>query len=264
MPGILRKIFQKKSRTEAISRQAELRAAFPDFDANSVKLIETVEPYTMTSPERIESLRQSIQHLVRHGIEGDIIECGVWRGGSMMATALTLLQEGDVHRTLRLYDTFDGMSAAKYVDRDFLDHSAAGQLDQQDRDDPESIWCRSALSEVQQNMINTGYPAERLQFIKGKVEDTLPSNIPESIALLRLDTDWYESTRVCLEQLYPRLEPGGILIVDDYGHWKGCRKAVDEYFESHGIPLFLQRIDYTGRIAVKPDWKPASGRQRSA
>ena len=95
----------------------------------------------------------------------------------------------------------------------------------------------------------TGYPAERLHFVEGKVEDTIPEQAPERIALLRLDTDWYESTRHELEHLYPRLSPGGVLIIDDYGHWEGARQAVDEYFKGE---VYLHRIDYTGRLAIKP------------
>lgn len=83
------------------------------------------------------------------------------------------------------------------------------------------------------------------------MERTIPAGAPGEIAILRLDTDWYESTRHELEHLYPRLSPGGILIIDDYGHWRGSRKATDEYIEKHAAALFLGRIDYTGRIAVK-------------
>ena len=86
---------------------------------------------------------------------------------------------------------------------------------------------------------------------KGKVEDTLPKISPDEISILRLDTDWYESTRCELEVLFPKLSVGGVLIIDDYGHWQGCRKAVDEYFSKHGIRMFLQRIDYTGRVGIK-------------
>lgn len=91
-----------------------------------------------------------------------------------------------------------------------------------------------------------------LEFVIGPVEETLITKVPERIALLRLDTDWYESTRAELEYLYPRLVVGGVLIVDDYGHWKGARKAVDEYFAALGndAPL-LNRLDYTGRMAVR-------------
>jgi hypothetical protein len=110
----------------------------------------------------------------------------------------------------------------------------------------------SALDEVKHNLSSTGYPAEQMFFIKGKVEDTIPEQAPDRIALLRLDTDWYESTYHELLHLYPRLSPGGVLIIDDYGHWAGARKAVDKYIAEYNLKLFLHRIDYTGRICVKP------------
>jgi O-methyltransferase len=87
----------------------------------------------------------------------------------------------------------------------------------------------------------------------GKVEDTFPKDTPDKIAILRLDTDWYESTRHELIHLYPKLSIGGVLIIDDYGHWEGARKAVDEYINDNTLRILLNRIDYTGRIAVKMD-----------
>jgi predicted O-methyltransferase YrrM len=119
-------------------------------------------------------------------------------------------------------------------------------------DHDSALLAYSTLAEVQANMARTGFPAERTRFVQGDVGQTIPGEAPERIALLRLDTDWYESTRHELEHLYPRLQPGGVLIVDDYGHWAGAREAVDEYFAQHGIAILLNRIDYTGRIAVKP------------
>src|SRR5262249_25761216 len=113
----------------------------------------------------------------------------------------------------------------------------------------ELIWCYSGLDEVASNMRSTGYPDDLVHLVKGKVEETIPGAAPAQIAVLRLDTDWYESTRHELEHLYPRLAPGGVLIIDDYGYWAGARKAVDEYFQGS---LFLSRIDGTGRIAIKP------------
>jgi O-methyltransferase len=103
---------------------------------------------------------------------------------------------------------------------------------------------------VRATLLETGYPAERLHLHRGPVEETLPRQSPGPLALLRLDTDWYKSTLHELEHLYPLLAGGGILIIDDYGHWQGARRAVDEYF-ADSPPLLLNRIDYTGRIAVK-------------
>ena len=107
------------------------------------------------------------------------------------------------------------------------------------------------MEEVRERLVGTGYPPERLHLVPGMVEQTLPGEAPEKIALLRLDTDWYASTRHELEQLYPRLESGGVLIIDDYGHYEGARRAVDEYFERSGEPVLLSRIDFSGRLVVK-------------
>jgi hypothetical protein len=114
-----------------------------------------------------------------------------------------------------------------------------------------SDWCRSPLDEVRTNVGSTGYPKDLVHYVKGRVEETIPFQAPERISLLRLDTDWYESTRHELHHLFPRLVPGGVLIVDDYGYWKGCREAVDEYFASKRVAMLLHRIDRTCRVGVK-------------
>jgi hypothetical protein len=100
-------------------------------------------------------------------------------------------------------------------------------------------------------MAQVPYPPEKVHFIKGLVENTVPDNAPERISILRLDTDWYESTRHELEHLYPRLVSGGVLIIDDYGYWRGSTQAVDEFLEATRERLLLLRAS-TGRIAVKP------------
>jgi hypothetical protein len=130
--------------------------------------------------------------------------------------------------------------------------SARALMDTSDRADPESVWCVAPLEGVKIALSQTGYDSARMHFVKGRVEETVPAQAPERIAVLRLDTDWYESTRHELAHLYPRLVPGGVLVLDDYGHWQGARKAVDEFIRAHRLPLLLHRIDYTGRCAVKP------------
>ena len=223
----------------------------PDFDPATVELCRSVGPYTMTSPERIFALRQSVLHILKHNVPGDVVECGVWKGGSMMAVARTLLAGGDTTRNLHLFDTFEGMSSPTAADVNYRGETAPDLLSQSQNS---TDWIRACgpLDEVKENMAATGYPPDQVAYVKGRVEDTIPQYAPDRIALLRLDTDWYESTRHELDHLYPRLSPNGILIIDDYGHWTGAKKAVDEYLEELGIPLLLCRIDYTGRIAVKP------------
>jgi hypothetical protein len=232
------------------SATAVLEARLPDAKPQQIEIIASVAELTMTSPERILALCNAVQYLVRNNIDGDFVECGVWRGGSMAAVAKTLMQDHATERRLWMYDTFEGMSPPTEMDVDFLGQTAQHLMDVQDSADASSVWCCSPLEQVKLTMSQTGYPLEQVHFVEGKVEQTLQLHAPDRIALLRLDTDWYESTRCELEHLFPRLFPGGVLIIDDYGHWDGCRRAVDEYFEKNQIPMLLNRIDYTGRIGI--------------
>ena len=222
----------------------------PDFDTATQDLCRYVRPFTMTSAERIFALRQAVMHVIQHGIPGDIVECGVWKGGSMMAVARTLKELRATDRNLHLFDTFDGMPTPGEEDVNLSDESAA-ELMSKSAKESGVVWAYGALEEVKRNLLSTGYPAERIFFVKGKVEETIPMSAPAQIALLRLDTDWYESTYHELVHLYPRLSSGGVLIIDDYGHWKGARRAVDAYISEQKLRLLLNRIDYTGRICVK-------------
>jgi hypothetical protein len=225
----------------------------PDFENIHSTIIEKVRPYTMTSPERLYGLIESVQYVVKNNISGALVECGVWKGGSMMAIAETLLALGIRDRELYLYDTFEGMTAPTEEDVDQLNRDAASQLKQDASKKSESVvWACSGLDEVKQNIARTGYPADKIHFIQGDILKTIPAHMPGTTALLRLDTDWYESTKHEMEHLYPLLVPKGILIIDDYGFWKGSKKAVDEYLQQHQIPLMLHRMDETGRSAVKP------------
>lgn len=223
-----------------------------DFNTELRSILAEVKPYTMTLPERVFANHEAVKYITEHGIEGAITECGVWRGGSTMAMLYTLLNRQVTNRDIYLYDTFEGMSEPGEADRAYSGDAASTLLEKSDRNDPRSVWCYADLEDVQRNILSTGYPADRIQFVKGKVEDTIPSTIPEKIALLRLDTDWYESTLHELEHLYPRLQSGGVLLIDDYGHWQGAKKAVDEYIRDHKLRLLLCRTDYSGRMAVKP------------
>jgi O-methyltransferase len=233
-----------------LARPADREAQdLADLSADDRRIVSRVAPFTMTSTERRASLIGAVDHVVRHRIEGAVVECGVWRGGSMMAVALALLARGDPSRELYLHDTFEGMSEPTDLDRGPGGESARAQLDRAARD--EAVWAVAGLEDVQANLASTGYPRERVHLVRGKVEDTIPSTLPGAIALLRLDTDWYESTRHELEHLYPLLAPHGVLIIDDYGHWQGARRAVDEYFAASDEPVFLHRVDYTARLVIK-------------
>jgi O-methyltransferase len=222
-----------------------------DLSAADRAIVSQVDAFTMTSLERRASLLGAVDHVVRHGVPGDIVECGVWRGGSMMLVALVLMARGDTSRDLYLFDTFEGMSAPTGADRTPNGEAAEAQLLRADKAHP--LWAVAGIDDVRANLAATGYPAHKVHFVKGKVEDTIPSAapLPACIALLRLDTDWYESTRHELKHLYPLLTRHGVLVIDDYGHWQGARQAVDEYFADAAEPVFLHRVDYTARLLVK-------------
>jgi hypothetical protein len=224
----------------------------PEYDDDLAATFRAVRRHTLTSAARVASLCDSVEYLVRNDIEGDIAECGVWKGGSMMAAALTLLRLGDTSRHLYLYDTYEGMTEPTAEDVSspydgYSPHKRWKRITSRG-----GRWAGVAVPEVQAAIESTGYPKDKIHCIAGKVEDTIPEQSPPGpIALLRLDTDWYESTRHELEHLYPALVDGGVLIIDDYGHYEGARKAVDEYFARTGQAVLLNRIDYTGRVAVK-------------
>ena len=190
------------------------------------------------------ALYKATQYIVESNIPGDMVECGVWKGGSSMLCALTLKALEEMQRNIYMYDTYSGMTQPTEKDIDFKGAKAIDKWKDFNK------WCAIPLEKVRETMYSTGYPTKHIQFIKGKVEDTIPGIMPEKIALLRLDTDWYESTYHGLLHLYPRLSPGGILIIDDYGHFKGAREAVDKYITENNIKILLNRIDYTGRIGI--------------
>jgi O-methyltransferase len=215
----------------------------PDFDVRTIATIRSVKPYTLTSSESLEALCSSVRYIIHNHIPGSFVECGVWKGGSVMAMIYTLKELGVADRSIYLYDTFEGMTEPTSNDIDLNGIPAKELMAGYD-------WVRVGINEVQQNILSLGYPADKIHFIQGKVEDTLPRHAPAQLALLRLDTDWYESTLHELECLYPRMAKGGILIIDDYGHFQGARKAVDEYFEKEKIKIYLHRINYTVRAGV--------------
>lgn len=228
---------------------ASLRELNPDVTEREWAIYGTVRSFTMLSLERVLANIRAVDYVIANRIPGDIVECGVWRGGSSMAMALAL---GPERRKIWLYDTFAGMTDPTDADLSNQGDKASALLDaaRQYEDPTQSmVLAFASLPDVQTNLRQTGYPMDLVRFIEGPVEETIPANIPDGIALARIDTDWYESTKHELIHLYPRLAPNGILIIDDYGHWHGARQATDEYFEGK---LFLNRIDYTGRLGVKP------------
>jgi O-methyltransferase len=245
----LEKIAETLPRDQPAVKQTSKREFPDDFSDLDRAIITAVRPYTMTSNDKLHALIAATQYIHDHAIPGAIVECGVWRGGSMHAVARVLDAAGDYTRDLYLFDTFEGMPPPSDKDRR-LDGRPAAEL-MAANDQTKTVWAYASLEDVKAGFEKVPYPMEQIHYVQGKVEDTVPECAPDQIALLRLDTDWYESTRHELEHLYPRLAAGGVLIIDDYGWWQGSHDATDEFLRETRAQLLLVRAG-TGRIAVKP------------
>jgi O-methyltransferase len=233
-----------------------------DLPPHVVKIVEQVAPLSgssvlaQPSAERFAALCNAVDYIVEHDIPGSIVECGVYKGASMMVAALELSRLGCDDRDLYLFDTFSGMPFPSERDVTITGVSAMDMWRERRTARGAGRWAEASVEEVRRNMRSTGYNESRIHLVAGRVEETVPAFAPSEIALLRLDTDWYESTRHELIHLFPRLSVGGVLLVDDYGHWAGSREATEEYFRERNVRILLDRIDYTARIAVKQEVHP--------
>ena len=217
-----------------------------DKDRVFMDLFEQVKPYTMTSIEALFALYTSVNYVLDRQIPGDIVECGVWRGGSALLAALIMKARKVSDRKLYLYDTFQGMPTPTEFDVDKYGRTGFEMMEQYG---DEIGWCYASLEDVQAAFSVHNFDFE-IHFVQGDVIETLEKIKPEIISVLRLDTDWYESTALEFQLLYPRLSIGGVLIVDDYGCWAGSRKATDDYFREVPGPM-LTRIDKEVRLGIK-------------
>lgn len=223
---------------------------FDDVPAWQRSIIMRVRPYTMAGDLRTLSTIGVVEYIVRHDIQGGVVECGVWRGGQMMAAALTMLHLG-AKRDIYLFDTFSGMVKPEARDVDHLGEDAAKIYDAYLKKPVGARWCEAGIDDVRRNLEMTGYSSDHVHLVQGDVLATIPTQAPDKIAYLRLDTDWYASTAHELEHLYPRVSPRGVVAIDDYGHWRGARDATDEYIQKHGVVALMHRIDYSARQFVK-------------
>ena len=202
------------------------------------RLYRTVRPYTMSGNTRLRGLHAAVRRVTARGIPGDVVECGTARGGSAALMGLALKEAGAA-RTLWVFDTFEGIPAPTVADPD---HEIAALY---------TGAFRGGLEEVQDLFRRLGI-LDRAKLVKGLFQDTVPRSDVRAIAVLHLDGDWYDSVKVCLEHLYDRVSPGGVIQIDDYGHWQGARKAVDEFMAARHITVPLRYLDYTGRQLIKP------------
>ncbi|MEO7522874.1 MAG: TylF/MycF/NovP-related O-methyltransferase [Ferruginibacter sp.] len=252
MKKIIFKFIEKFGYTIA-RKKADPVTTCPDIkEAGFWETYNFCKPYSMAGAERMYALYNSVNYVLSANITGDFVECGVWRGGSAMMIAKILVDRNITDRNIYLYDTFEGMTAPTAADINIVGQDATAMLEQNELNKDSTIWCYADLEDVQRNMKSTGFSPQNMIYVKGKVEDTIPGTMPaKNIALLRLDTDWYESTKHELIHLFPKLQSKAVLIIDDYGHWEGCKKAVDEYLDENKIQILLDRVDYTCRVGVK-------------
>ncbi len=230
--------------------------SFPIVEAkeDEIDLLNSSAKYSMTSLARRWALMNSIKYIKNKKIDGDFVECGVWKGGNLIIFN-NLNKKYDLKKKIFGFDTFTGMSEPTIYDDNFLNINAKKEWENNKKDNNVNLSfnCYSSLDEVKNNIVSSSpeKTLENFNFIQGKVEDTLliEKNLPNKISILRLDTDWYESTKIELEILFPRLANGGVLIIDDYGQWKGSRKAVDEYFQNQSIVMHY--VDFSCRMVFK-------------
>jgi O-methyltransferase len=225
----------------------------PD-DRAYADIFDKIAQYTMTARDGLETtyaLFQAVKYITENNIPGDIAECGVWRGGSMMLIAHALQHFGDLSRQLYLYDTFAGMTEPDDIDVDF-DNRAMKPLWSKATGEGKVMGFGGYLAEVRENLRLTGYPEQQMNFIEGDVLRTIPATTPSRIALLRLDTDWYKSTLHELQHLYDLIVPHGVLIIDDYGWCRGARQATDEFFGARTFKPMMHRVDQGPRLMIKP------------
>jgi hypothetical protein len=252
LKAVLKILIKKllKARGFELHAISPVDSSFP-VEASSfhLEVITNAARYSMTGYTRMWALTQAFEHVQKNGVLGDYVECGVWRGGNLIL--LSALQESVYEsRTIYGFDTFTGMTAPASVDNDFRGSSATDLLASSEKiDGAHTIHAFASINLVQKNL--TENDAKNVKLVQGDVAQTLliEANLPSKISILRLDTDWYESTKLELEVLYPLLEPGGVLIIDDYGHYQGARKAVDEYFQN-GTP-WMHYVDYSCRLMIK-------------
>lgn len=240
---LLRSVQRRLGRSKVSLR---LEEQYPDIrERDFLAALELCRSVSMTSIERLYALYQAARYVASARVPGAFVECGVWKGGSVMMMVMALIGVGVFDRDIYLFDTFAGMPEATGKD---IDHTGQDMRTVM-RTNPG--WLKAGMDEVRANLAKTRYPTERFHLVPGNVLETVPQGAPETIALLRLDTDWHKSSQHELAHLFPRLSPRGVLIIDDYGHFRGVREAVDEFLAAQKERYLLQRVDYAARLLIK-------------
>jgi len=231
----------------------DIAVELTDIDVDLIKYVHASR-YSMASIPRLVNTLKACKYVVENKIPGDFVECGVWRGGNGILAKKTFQSLGSTKKVW-MFDTFEGMTAPTSVDVSSQSQTAAESQYVASQKETHNEWCYASLNDVKKNCTDSGLDMDELEFIQGDVFDTLRciEKLPDEISVLRLDTDWYESTKFELETLYPRLSQRGVLIIDDYGYWEGARKAVDEFFLKMPYKPLFNVVDSTGRSAIKSE-----------
>ena len=216
---------------------------------NKEELINKCVPYTMTNPKRLGVIYDCVELISIMELDGAFVEAGVYKGGSSMMIAYTAKAK-ELNNPLYMLDTYEGMPKPEKIDVKVEKQNDYTYKWEQAKRDGYVDWCYASYEEVEKNMDKVDY--EDVTMIKGMVEQTIPDKRINKISLLRIDTDFYSSTKHLLENLYDKVENGGFIIFDDYYCWEGAKKAVDEFFEERNLNIGeLDQIDHSCALYQK-------------
>jgi O-methyltransferase len=196
------------------------------------RITKLVLPHTLAGTERVQNLYRLAQRIEVERIPGDVIECGVYNGGTAAVLA-SVATHSKLNRTVWLFDSFQGMPPTTEADGEEAVRYV-GEV-------------RGSAQEVKNLLQRTGADLSHVRIVEGLFQESFPTVQIPKIALLNIDADWYESVQLCLENFYDCVVPGGFISLDDYGHWQGCRRAVDEFFLARSLSYPLNAVDYTAR-----------------
>lgn len=196
-----------------------------------------VQPFTLVGPERIRNLYRLARRIETERISGDVVECGVFNGGTAAVLA-HFATHSRLRRTVWLFDSFEGMPQTTEEDGEAA-QAYTGEV-------------VGNVKNVLQVLKMVDADLARVRIVEGWFHDTFATVNIERIALLNIDADWYESVKLCLETFYDKVVVGGYILIDDYGHWAGCQRAVDQFFATRQVPCKLHKVDYTARWFQKP------------
>ena len=213
---------------------------------NTSELYEKIKDYTMCTIERFDNFCNAIE--TTRNLEGTIVECGVWKGG-MICGASRFALNNNINRNFYAFDSFIGFPEP--TDKDIVAYTNKSALELENWGMKRAPVQLESLNSLLECMELLNIPTHIITPVKGWFKDTVPF-FTDNIVILRLDGDWYESTKVCLENLYDKVVSGGIIILDDYGYWKGCKEATDEFLRERKVDVILNRTDYTEVWFIKP------------